>query len=61
VPDHRYVVTGDSVAPLLTAVAVAGSWVGFMFHPIGVVIGAAATCAALYFWFWQSGERKPAS
>jgi cytochrome c oxidase subunit I+III len=61
VPDHRYVMTGDSITPILTAAFVAYAWIGGMFHPVNLPIAAGLVTLALYKWFWESGERKPAA
>jgi cytochrome c oxidase subunit 1 len=53
--DHRYTVAGDSIWPLVAAIAYAEALiVGGIFNPWGVPIGAAIALIALFGWFWQS-------
>jgi cytochrome c oxidase subunit 1 len=58
-PDHRYSMHGDSIWPLVTALAVSLTLIGGMFHPVVAVIALAPLTIALFAWFWESGSQKP--
>jgi cytochrome c oxidase subunit 1 len=51
-PSHRHTVHGPSLAPLLTGVATAVTFIGGIFTPWLVVVGAGLTLIALTLWFW---------
>jgi cytochrome c oxidase subunit 1 len=51
-PDHRTESPSSSAWPFLSAVAVSGLFVGSIFTPWAVVIGAVPSFIALVFWFW---------
>jgi cytochrome c oxidase subunit 1 len=59
IPDHRYHMSGDSLWPLLFAVVVAATLIGFMFHPIAIPVGFVAILGVMAAWFWPSHEPKP--
>ncbi len=51
-PDHRMGFPDPSIWPLLTAIAVTGLFVGSIFTPWAVPIGAVPVGIALTGWFW---------
>jgi cytochrome c oxidase subunit 1 len=51
-PHHRYVLPGDTIWPLLTALAVTVGFVGSVFRPIWITPGSILTAIALVGWFW---------
>jgi cytochrome c oxidase subunit I+III len=57
-PDHRSVFPEPSIWPLLSALTISGLFIGSIFTPWAVVIGALPAFAALTGWFWpkEPGE-----
>jgi cytochrome c oxidase subunit I+III len=57
-PDHRNVFPEPTIWPLLTAVAVSGLFIGSIFTPWAVVVGAIPVTIAMTAWFWpkEAGE-----
>jgi hypothetical protein len=57
-PDHRTVFPEPTIWPLLAAVATGGLFIGSIFTPWAVPIGAIPLFVALTGWFWpkQPGE-----
>jgi cytochrome c oxidase subunit I+III len=56
-PDHRTDFPGPSIWPLLAAIAVAGAFIGSVFTPWAVAIGAVPVAITLIGWFWpKRGE-----
>jgi cytochrome c oxidase subunit I+III len=55
-PDHRSLFPEPSIWPLLTAVAVSGLFIGSIFTPWAVLVGAAPVFITLTGWFWP---KKP--
>jgi cytochrome c oxidase subunit I+III len=56
-PDHRYVFPEPSIWPFVTAVATTGFFVGSIFTPWAVPIGAVPVTIAMILWFWpKRGE-----
>jgi cytochrome c oxidase subunit I+III len=53
-PDHRTRLPGPSIWPLVTALAVAGLFIGSIFTPWAVPVGAVPVAAALIGWLWPS-------
>ena len=51
-PDHRQILDGPSIWPLLTALAAGIGLVVTIFTPWGVVVGAVLCFATLTGWFW---------
>jgi cytochrome c oxidase subunit I len=51
-PDHRMLMPDPSVWPFLSAVAVTGLFIGSIFTPWAVPIGAIPATIAIIFWFW---------
>jgi cytochrome c oxidase subunit I+III len=51
-PDHRMLMPDPSIWPLLSAVAVTGLFIGSIFTPWAVPIGAIPAAIAMIFWFW---------
>jgi cytochrome c oxidase subunit I+III len=51
-PDHKMGFPGPSIWPLLAALAVCGLFVGSIFTPWAVPIGAVPVAVALTGWFW---------
>jgi cytochrome c oxidase subunit 1 len=59
-PDHKEESPDPSVWPFLTAIAVTGLFVGSIFTPWGVVIGAIPSFSAMVGWFWpKKGKPVP--
>jgi cytochrome c oxidase subunit I+III len=58
-PHHRFHLPCESFWPPLLALGVAETLlVGGIFHPVGVLIGAALMLLFLYGWFWTVGEPR---
>jgi cytochrome c oxidase subunit I+III len=56
-PDHRTEFPEPSIWPFLAAIAVSGAFIGSIFTPWAVVIGAAPVAITLIAWFWpKPGE-----
>jgi cytochrome c oxidase subunit 1 len=55
-PDHRQPLDGDSIWPLLTAVAAGIGVITAIFTPWGVTIGAILCAITLTGWFWPRAE-----
>jgi cytochrome c oxidase subunit I+III len=51
-PDHRLGFPDPSIWPLLAAIAVTGLFIGSIFTPWAVPIGAVPVGIALTGWFW---------
>jgi cytochrome c oxidase subunit 1 len=51
-PDHRMLMPDPSVWPFVSAVAVTGLFIGSIFTPWAVPIGAIPAAIAMIFWFW---------
>jgi cytochrome c oxidase subunit I len=58
IPEHRYELAIDSIWPLLLAVAAGGSFIGAIFNPWAIPIGAGLSLVVLTFWFWRGNEPK---
>jgi hypothetical protein len=56
-PDHRTRLPGPSIWPLITALAVAGMFIGSIFSPWAVPIGSVPITVGLIGWLWPS-ERE---
>ena len=58
-PDHRSDAPAPSIWPLLAALATTGLFVGSIFTPWAVPIGALPLAMALIGWFWpKPGEEE---
>jgi cytochrome c oxidase subunit I+III len=55
-PDHRYVLTRDSVWPTLTALVVGGMFVGLVFHPYALPVGAVGLLITITGWLWPTRD-----
>jgi cytochrome c oxidase subunit I+III len=55
-PDHKYELAGDSLWPLLLALAAGGTFFGVIFNPWAIPIGIVASFIALALWFWRNDE-----
>jgi cytochrome c oxidase subunit I+III len=55
-PDHKSLMPDPSIWPFVSAVAVTGLFVGSIFTPWAVVVGAVPVTAALIAWFWPNRE-----
>ena len=53
-PDHRTRLPGPSIWPLITALAVAGMFIGSIFSPWAVPIGSVPITVGLIGWLWPS-------
>src|SRR5256714_14760357 len=63
-PDHRYRLPGPSIWPFLAAVATTGFFIGSIFTPWAIPIGAVPLFITLTGWFWpktneSSSEPQP--
>lgn len=59
-PEHRYQVPGPSYVPLLLAIVTAATFIGFMFDPWAIPIGAFFSFLVLFAWFWSNSlEHRP--
>jgi cytochrome c oxidase subunit 1 len=61
VPDHRAVFPEPSLWPLLTALATTALFIGSIFTPWAVVIGAIPVFIALVGWFWPKSPEEGGS
>jgi cytochrome c oxidase subunit 1 len=57
-PDHRYVIPGNSIWPLITALAVSVGFVASVFVFRYIVIGIVLTAFALAGWFWPCRDPR---
>jgi cytochrome c oxidase subunit 1 len=58
-PDHRSDAPSPSIWPLLAAIATTGLFIGSIFTPWAVPIGAVPLAVALIGWFWpKPGEEE---
>jgi cytochrome c oxidase subunit 1 len=55
-PDHRHEDPTPTIWPLLTAIAIAATWVSAIFVPVGVAIGTGLVTIGLVGWFWPAGS-----
>jgi cytochrome c oxidase subunit I+III len=51
-PQHKYELAGDSIWPVLLALAAGGSFIGAIFNPWAIPIGAGLSGLVLGLWFW---------
>jgi cytochrome c oxidase subunit 1 len=58
-PDHRRQSPEPSLWPFLTAIAVSGLFIGSIFNPWAVVIGAVPVFVTLVGWFWPHDGKSP--
>jgi cytochrome c oxidase subunit 1 len=58
-PDIREPVAKPSIWPFVSSIAVGGLFIGSIFTPWAVVIGAIPAAIALTGWFWPTGEPPP--
>ena len=54
VPDHRTKMPGPSIWPFITAVALTGLFIGSIFTPWAVPIGAGPVGVGLLGWLWPT-------
>ena len=59
-PDHVKEFPAPSIWPFATAVATTGMFIGSIFTPWAVVIGAVPVAIALTAWFWPKKGKRPA-
>ena len=59
-PDHVKEFPKPSIWPFLTAVATTGMFIGSIFTPWAVVIGAVPITIGLTAWFWPKEGKRPA-
>ncbi|HEY0549253.1 MAG TPA: cytochrome c oxidase subunit I [Verrucomicrobiae bacterium] len=52
-PQHKYELAGDSIWPVCLALAAGGSFIGAIFNPWAIPIGAALSGIVLGLWFWR--------
>jgi hypothetical protein len=64
-PDHRYEFPEPSIWPFLAAVATTGLFIGSIFTPWAIPIGAVPMFVTLTGWFWPKSKpgtrRRPAT
>jgi cytochrome c oxidase subunit I+III len=58
-PDHRSELPEPSIWPLLAALATTGLFIGSIFTPWAVPIGAVPLFVTLVGWFWPKGDSSP--
>jgi len=56
VPEHRYEIATDSIWPFALAIAAGGSFIGAIFTPWAIPIGAGLSLIVLTLWFWRGNE-----
>jgi cytochrome c oxidase subunit I+III len=62
-PDAKFEFPGPSIWPFLAALATTGAFIGSIFTPWGITIGAVPIAIALIAWFWptrQEAQRRRA-
>jgi cytochrome c oxidase subunit 1 len=59
-PDNRHELPGPAISPLLAAIAVGVTFIGAVFTPWGVVVGAALLTPALIGWAWPHKKQPRA-
>jgi cytochrome c oxidase subunit III len=57
-PQHKFELAGDSLWPLLLAITGGGSFIGCIFTPWAIPIGAFLSWIVFAFWFWRGSEPK---
>jgi cytochrome c oxidase subunit 1 len=57
-PDHRYRFPGPSIWPFLAAVATTGFFIGSIFTPWAIPIGAVPLFITLTGWFWPKANES---
>lgn len=57
-PDHRDVVPGPSLWPLMVALGTGVTFIGVIFNPWAFVGGLILMAIPLIGWFWPKGERE---
>ena len=57
-PDHRYCFPGPSIWPFLAAVATTGFFIGSIFTPWAIPIGAVPLFITLTGWFWPKANES---
>jgi heme/copper-type cytochrome/quinol oxidase subunit 1 len=55
-PQHTYEIAGDSIWPVVLALTAGGSFIGAIFNPWAIPIGALLSAIALGLWFWRGNE-----
>ncbi|HEV2854986.1 MAG TPA: cytochrome c oxidase subunit I [Thermoanaerobaculia bacterium] len=55
-PDHRDVLPGPTIWPLVLALGIAATFIISIFTPAGLLIGAVPCLVALIAWFWPRGD-----
>lgn len=60
-PDHRYDMAGNSIWPVALALVTGGVFIGLMFHPMALPVGAAGLALVLALWFWQDTKTSHGS
>jgi hypothetical protein len=58
-PDHRYAFPDPSIWPLLAALATTAMFVGSIFTPWAVPIGAVPMFVTFTGWFWPKADFPP--
>jgi cytochrome c oxidase subunit 1 len=58
IPLYRQKSAAPSIWPLLAALAVSAMFIGSIFTPWAIVVGAAPVAATLTGWFWPSRPRS---
>ena len=56
IPEHRFELATDSIWPLCLAFAAGGSFIGAIFTPWAIPLGAALSLVVLSLWFWRGNE-----
>jgi hypothetical protein len=59
VPVQRLVLPGPTIVPFLASLAVAFTFIGFIFHVLFVPIGALLVYVAFVAWHWPREEDWP--
>ena len=57
IPDHRIVLPGPSLSPLLLALAIGAGIIGIVFTTWAFIAGVFLSSAALVAWFWPKGDQ----
>jgi cytochrome c oxidase subunit I+III len=58
-PEHRFELAGDSVVPLLLALAVSAGFITVIFSPWGLPLGVGGAGLVLVWWFWRGTRPFP--
>jgi cytochrome c oxidase subunit 1 len=59
VPDNRHVEPGNSIWPLIAALATGVMFITSVYTPWGLVIGTVVLTPAMFGWLWPRKMKRP--